>query len=76
MFPVLGREVVEGKQRITVLDEALDRLLVFDAPGFDEDIGRYKRILLGLRDPDLLQRALGFRMLALRQLPAKVPAKI
>lgn len=32
MLPVLGREVVEGEQRIAILDQALDRLVVFDAP--------------------------------------------
>ena len=68
MLPVLGREVVEGEQRVAILDQALDRLVVFDAPGFDEGIERGERILLGLGHPDLLQRPLGFRLLALRQL--------
>src|ERR1700741_1196438 len=68
MFPMLGREVVESEERIAILDEAFDRLLVFDAPDLDEDVERCKRILLGFRHPDLLQRALGFRLLALRQL--------
>src|SRR5215472_10591417 len=40
------------------------------APGFDEDIERCERILLGLGHPDLLQRSLGFRLLTLRQLVA------
>src|SRR5262245_8997890 len=62
MLPVLGREVVEGEQRLAILDQALDRLLVFDTPGLDEGIERRERILLGLRHPDLLQRALGFRL--------------
>ena len=30
MFPVLGREVVEGEQCIVILDQALDPLVVFD----------------------------------------------
>ena len=30
--PVLGREVVEGKERLSVLQEALDSLGVFGAP--------------------------------------------
>src|SRR5689334_21160953 len=68
MLPMLGREVVEGQQRIAIFDQALDRLVVFDAPGLDEDIERRERILLCLGHPDLLQRPLGFRMLALRQL--------
>jgi hypothetical protein len=28
---VLGREVVEGQQRVAIFDQALDRLVVFDA---------------------------------------------
>src|SRR6516225_3096433 len=68
MLPMLGREIVEGQQCIAIFDQALDRLVVFDAPGLDEDIERRERILLGLGHPDLLQRPLGFRMLALRQL--------
>src|ERR1700740_3480908 len=68
MFPMLGREVVESEERIAILDEAFDRLLVFDAPDLDEDVERRKRLLLGFRHPDLLQRSLGFRLLALRQL--------
>jgi hypothetical protein len=68
VFPELGWEVVEGEERIAILDEAFGRFLVFDAPSLDEGIERPKRILLGFRHPDLLQRALGFRLLALRQL--------
>src|ERR1700693_4988953 len=40
MLPMLGREVVEGEQRLTILDQALDGLVVFDAPGFDEGVER------------------------------------
>jgi len=65
---MLCGEVVEGQQRIAIFDKTLDRLVVFDAPGLDEGIERRKRIRLGLSHPDLLQRALGFRLLALRQL--------
>ena len=68
MLPVLGGEVVEGEQRVAILGQALDRLVVFDAPGLDEGVERHERILLGLGHPDLLQRPLGFRLLALRQL--------
>src|SRR5215470_14453553 len=63
----LGREVVEGEQRVAILDQALDRLVVFDAPGLDEGVEGRKRILLCLGHPDFLQRPLGFRLLALRQ---------
>src|ERR1700682_365472 len=68
MLPVLGREVVEGQQRVAIFDQALDRLVVFDAPGLDEDVERCERIVLGLGHPDLLKRSLGFRVLSLRQL--------
>jgi len=67
MLPVLGREVVEGEQRVAILDQALDRFVVFNAPGLDEGVEGGKRILLGLGHPDFLQRPLGFRLLALRQ---------
>jgi hypothetical protein len=36
MLPVLGREVVEGEQRTAILDQALDRLVVFEAPDLDK----------------------------------------
>src|SRR5258706_6056937 len=68
MLPVLGREVVEGEQRVAILDQTLDRLVVFDAPGLDEGVEGRKRILLGFGHPDFLQRPFGFRLLALRQL--------
>src|ERR1700704_5568920 len=68
MLPVLSREVVEGKQRVAILDQALDSLVVFDAPSFDEGVERGERILLGLGRPDLLERTLGLRLLALGQL--------
>src|SRR5438477_5546767 len=35
-FQYLSREVVEGKQRVAILDQALDSLVIFDAPDFDE----------------------------------------
>jgi hypothetical protein len=71
VLPVLGREVVEGEQRVAILDRSLDRLVVFDAPGLDEGVEGRKRILLGLGHPDFLQRPLGFRLLALRQSPSE-----
>src|SRR5262245_16019666 len=76
MFPVLGREVVEGEQRLAVLDQALDRLVVFGAPGLDQGVERRTCILLGLGHPDFLQRALGFRLLAVRQLVEHVGALV
>src|SRR6476620_199919 len=67
MLPVLSREVVEGKQRVAILDQALDSLVVFDAPSFDEGVERGECILLGLGPPNLLERTLGLRLLALGQ---------
>src|SRR5262245_28367329 len=72
MLPVLGRKIVEGEQRVAILDQALDRLVVFNAPGLDEGVEGGKRILLGLGHPDFLQRPLGFRLLAVRQFVADV----
>jgi hypothetical protein len=48
MLPMLGREVVEGEQRVAILGQALDRLVVFEAPGFEEGVEGCQRILLGL----------------------------
>ena len=55
---MLGREIVEGEQRVAILDQAFDRLVVFDALGLDEGVEGGKRILLGLGHPDFLQRPL------------------
>src|SRR6266404_3114986 len=76
MLPVLGREVVEAEQRVAILDQALDCLVVFDAPGLDEGVEGCKRILLGLGHPDFLQRALVFRLLAVRQLVEDIGGRV
>src|SRR6476661_5790089 len=73
MLPVLSRVVVEGKQRVAILDQALDSLVVFDAPSFDEGVERGECILLGLGHPNLLERTLGLRLLALGQLEQRWP---
>src|SRR5258705_13609663 len=67
-LPVLGRKVVERQQRIAVLDQAIDRSLVFDLVGFDKGFQCLNGILLGLGHPDLLQRTLGLGVQALRHL--------
>jgi hypothetical protein len=54
MLPLFGRKVVEGQQRIAILDQTIDRSIVLDAPGFDEGIKRDECIPLGLGHPDLL----------------------
>src|SRR6202171_5371410 len=68
MLPVRSREVVEGKQRVAILAQALDSLVVFDAPSFADGGERGECILLGLGHPNLLERTLGLRLLALGQL--------
>jgi len=49
VLPVLGREVVEGEQRVAILDQALDRLAVFDDPGLDERVECDEGLRLGGR---------------------------
>lgn len=38
MAPLLGGEVVERQQGVAILDETGDRVAVFDAIFFDEDV--------------------------------------
>ena len=61
MLPVLSREVVEGKQRVAILDQALDSLVVFDAPDFDEVLPPGECIRLVLAIQISWMRMLGFR---------------
>src|SRR2546430_2366493 len=68
MLPVLCWEVVEGEQSFAIFGQAFDRLLIFDGVDFDERVECDESILLGIGHPDLLQCALGPRVLALRQL--------
>src|SRR5437899_3211981 len=68
MFPVLGREVVESKQRVSILAQAIGGLLVFQRVARDEGVERQFGSNLGFGHPDLLQRSFGFRLLAFRQL--------
>src|SRR6516162_5726865 len=65
---MLGGEVVESQQRVAVLAEAVGCLFVFRRVALDEGVERQFGDGLGLGHPNLLQRALGFRLLALRQL--------
>src|SRR5674536_134093 len=67
MFPMLGREVVEGEQRLAVFRQALDGLVVLDAIGFGERIECILGGLPGLRYPDVLQCSLGLCLQALWQ---------
>jgi len=69
MLPVLGREVAE--QRVAILDQALDRLVVFDAPGLDEGVEGSKRILLGLAIQISFSARLAFGRLSIVVLSAR-----
>src|SRR3979409_1767287 len=72
MFPVLGREVVESKQRVSILAQAIGGLLVFQRVALDEGVERQFGSNLGFGHPDLLQCSFGFRLLAFRQLVERV----
>jgi hypothetical protein len=68
MFPVLGGGVVESQQGVAILDQAFDRLVVFDRPGFDEGVERRKRILFGLAAVCVLGMILSRRFRATAEL--------
>jgi hypothetical protein len=56
MLPVLGGEVVEGEQHVTILRQAFDRLVVLRAVDFRESIEGGLGIPRGLGHPDVLKR--------------------
>jgi len=64
---MLGREVVEGKQRLAILGEAGGGLFILQAVGAEKSVEGDLGVLPRLGHPDFLQGALGFRLLALRQ---------
>lgn len=66
VFPMLGRVIVEGQQRIPVLDQLGDRLVPFDAIGFGEEVegGIGCGLRLGL--PDVVEVAFGLGLDGLR----------
>ena len=65
---MLGGEVVEREQRLTVLHQARDRLVVLDPVGLRKGVEGDQRLRFGLGHPDVLQRALGLPLQALGQL--------
>jgi hypothetical protein len=65
---VLGGKIVEGEQRIAVLHEARDRLVVLDPVGLDKSIEGDQRLRFGLGHPDVLERAFGLGLQARWQL--------
>ena len=58
-LPLLCREVEEGHEFLTILLQAQGGLGVFCLIGFDEQIERLFRIVLGLGLPDVVDRSLG-----------------
>jgi hypothetical protein len=67
VFPMFGGKVVEGEQRVTTLGNALGRFLVLAAVGLDEDVKSGFSVLPSFRHPDVVQRALGLGVQAVRQ---------
>src|SRR6266849_1718940 len=67
VFSVLGREVIERQQRVSILAQTVRRLRVFQRVAFHEHVERQFGDGLGFGHPYLLQRAFGFGLLALRQ---------
>ena len=49
---MLGREIIETQQGRTVLDQALDKLVVLHAAGFDEEIKSALGYRPGLGNPE------------------------
>ena len=66
MRPMLGREVVEGEQRVMVLGQLLGGLGILRAVVLHEVIEGPVRFLTGRRHPNGLQSALGTAMLRFR----------
>ena len=66
--PVLGWEVVEGKQSFAVPGQVFDCLVVLGAVGLDEEVEGFLGIITGLGHPDVLEVRLGFALDALGQL--------
>jgi hypothetical protein len=74
VLPALSREVVESQQHIAIPVGDIRLLLVFDLIAFDECVERSLGVSLRLGIANFLQRALGVRLLALRQLVSAPPA--
>jgi hypothetical protein len=66
MFPVLCREVVERREDVAILGQAIDGLLAIRAVGVHEHVECDERVLLGLGHPDLLKGAPSFRVKAIK----------
>src|SRR5450631_4316381 len=66
LLPRGVRRALDAMQRVSILAQAVGRLLVFQRVAFDEGVERQLSSDLGFGHPDLLQRAFGFGLLALR----------
>jgi hypothetical protein len=62
---VFSGEVVDGKQRVAILSETLDCLLIFTAVGFNEGVEGDFGAVPSFCHPYVVQRALGFGLQAL-----------
>src|SRR3954468_3898710 len=60
--------MVEGEQGLGVLYQACNRLVVLDPVDLDKGVEGDQRLLFGLGQPDVLERALGLPLQALGQL--------
>jgi hypothetical protein len=65
LWSVFSGEVVDGKQRVAILSETLDCLLIFTAVGFNEGVEGDFGAVPSFCHPYVVQRALGFGLQAL-----------
>ena len=74
--PVLGREVVEGQELLSIFVETLDRLRILGLIGLDEQIERLVSMRTRVSHPDLMELLFGTGLQALRQLVDHVAALV
>lgn len=67
MLPVLGREVVERQQFVTIFTEALGHLWVIGTVGLHEEVKSLMGLLTYIGHPDVVQPLFGPRLQSLRQ---------
>ena len=59
MLPVGRREIVEGKQLLTIFDKAVGGLGILVLIGFDKGVKGFVGALPGLSHPDVVERFFG-----------------
>ena len=69
MFPVFRWIIIEGQQRIPVLDQLGHRFVPFHAIGFDKDVEGDVGFSFGFSLLDVVEVAFGFRLHGLRHRP-------